>query len=265
MRLRACRRNWGWGTGRVRWKTRVDKGRGLKHWMRNAPLYVNARRRVRTLRKAWRGTNAYLKTATGVIHVGANVGQERDDYAWYGLNVLWVEPIPQVFAQLQRNIRRYRRQLACRHLVSDQDGESYEFHVASNQGESSSILDMGLHSDIWPAIHYEETLSLTSVTLDTLVREEQLDWEKYDVLVLDTQGAELLVLQGAEASLPHLRFVLAETADIEVYRGGALVHEIGEFLRGRGFVEQRRTVGARHAGGGQTYDVLYARPQRGRE
>ena len=36
----------------------------------------------------------FLADARGVIHVGANVGQERDLYAAYRLPVVWIEPTP---------------------------------------------------------------------------------------------------------------------------------------------------------------------------
>ena len=44
--------------------------------------------------------NNGLSQCRGVIHVGANSGQERKVYARLGLDVLWIEPIPGVFAEL---------------------------------------------------------------------------------------------------------------------------------------------------------------------
>src|SRR5437867_2112444 len=80
-----------------------------------------------------------LPRAKGIIHVGANVGQERKLYDDYALSVLWVEPIPEVFAVLQSNIAGYERQRAVAYLVADRDGAQYSFHVANNAGESSSL------------------------------------------------------------------------------------------------------------------------------
>ena len=60
----------------------------------------------------------FLKRATGVIHIGANTGQERDVYAHYGLRVLWVEPIPTVFEELKENLNGYERQQALQALVT---------------------------------------------------------------------------------------------------------------------------------------------------
>lgn len=65
--------------------------------------------------------NRFLRTARGVVHVGANVGQERALYDRYGLEVLWIEPIPDVFATLAANIAGFPRQRALECLVTDRD------------------------------------------------------------------------------------------------------------------------------------------------
>ncbi len=61
-----------------------------------------------------RNTERFLRKARGVIHVGANQGQERNLYAAYNLNVLWIEPIPEVFDQLTALIAPYAAQRALR-------------------------------------------------------------------------------------------------------------------------------------------------------
>ena len=49
---------------------------------------------ISKVRKAFSPRDAYLKRVTGVIHVGANAGQERELYASFHLDVVWIEPIP---------------------------------------------------------------------------------------------------------------------------------------------------------------------------
>src|SRR5205085_4005421 len=79
------------------------------------------------------GTNSYLKQITGVIHVGANLGQERELYAKYKLKVLWIEPLPDIFERLCENISPFPDQTAVNHLVTDKDNAEYLFHIASNE------------------------------------------------------------------------------------------------------------------------------------
>jgi len=205
------------------------------------------------------GTERFLRDVPGVIHIGANTGQERDEYRRFGLRVLWVEPIPRVFERLSANLRGYPDQRAVQCLVTDRDGAEYEFHVASNNGASSSILDLKLHQDIWPEVQFKETLKLTSVTLASLLQQQQIDPADYPALVMDTQGSELLVLQGGLPVLRHFDYVKTEVPDFESYAGCCQLAEVDAFMRGNGFAELHRDRFATRAQGGSYYDVLYKR------
>ena len=201
----------------------------------------------------------FLGEARGVIHVGANTGQERDLYAGHGLPVVWIEPIPEVFERLRRNIEGYPGQRAYQALIADEDGRSYTFHIADNDGESSSIFDLGDHRDVWPEVSYARRITVEGITLASFLERHAVDVAAFDTLVLDTQGSELLVLKGAEPILPGIAQVWTEAADFEAYRGGARLDEIGDFLSGRGFREAGRRVFADRPQGGAYYDVLYRR------
>lgn len=81
----------------------------------------------------------FLRAARGVVHVGANTGQERELYAHFQLDVLWIEPLSDVFTALERNIRAFPRQRALRARVTDRDDGEYAFRVANNRGQSSLL------------------------------------------------------------------------------------------------------------------------------
>jgi len=215
---------------------------------------------VRRLRRLFSpDPNRFLRSTRGVIHVGANVGQERELYRRHGLDVLWVEPIPDVFARLAANISGLPRQRALECLVTDRDDATYEFHVSNNDGESSSILDLKQHRDIWPTVDFTRTITLNSSTLATLLRRENVDVARYDALVMDTQGSELLVLRGADPVLSRFKFIKTEVPDFEAYAGCAKLEDIERFLLERGFVEIARNCFASRSGGGNYYDVVYGR------
>ena len=206
-----------------------------------------------------RDPDRFLKKLRGVIHVGANSGQERDKYERLGLNVLWIEPIPEVFELLQENLRDLHRQRAVRALVADRDGDTLELRIANNQGASSSIFDLDLHQDIWPEVKFDRKLVTTSVTLPTLLSQNSVELSLYDGLILDTQGSELLILRGASQILSGFRFIKTEVADFSSYAGGCQLSELDAFLRGRGFVQERKHKFADHPQGGSYYDVVYRR------
>jgi FkbM family methyltransferase len=203
--------------------------------------------------------NRFLRSARGVIHVGANVGQERELYRRHGLEVLWIEPIPDVFARLSANIAAFPQQRALQRLVTDRDEAAYEFNVANNDGESSSILALKEHRDVWPKVQFTRTITLSSTTLATLLARERIDLARYDALVMDTQGSELLVLRGAEPVLAHFKFIKTEVPDFEAYEGCAQLADIDRFLRDRGYEELARNRFASRPGGGHYYDVVYGK------
>src|SRR6187402_1175926 len=114
----------------------------------------------------------WLTKVKGVVHVGANHGQERTVYAHHGLRVVWVEAIPGVFRQLETNIQGYPGQRAVQAVLTDKDGEPVTFHLASNAGASSSIFEFSEHSRVWPEVETVEKLELTSTTLATVMENE---------------------------------------------------------------------------------------------
>ncbi|MBN1237330.1 MAG: FkbM family methyltransferase [Gammaproteobacteria bacterium] len=199
----------------------------------------------------------FLRDVSGVIHVGAHIGQERELYAQYGLKVLWIEPLTELFAALQSNLRGYPDQRALKYLITERDDADYSFNVASNAGGSSSILELNLHKDIWPDVELNRSVPMKSKTLASVLRIENIEASDYDALIMDTQGTELLVLRGAEPLLGNFRYIKTEVADFEAYKGCCLLADVEAYLEGHGFTEHARKTIARHPGGGGYYDVVY--------
>ena len=204
-----------------------------------------------------RNPDRFLRNVSGVVHVGANVGQERYLYQYQGLNVFWIEPIPKIFAQLKSNISKLKNQHAVQALVLDEDDKEYEFYVANNKGESSSILKFKDHKYIWPSIDYIQTLDLKSVTLASLFKREKVQLNKYEALVLDTQGAELLVLRGSLPILSHFQYIKIEVADFEAYQGCCQLSDINAFMTEQGYQEIGRKKFAGRATVGSCFDIVY--------
>ena len=212
--------------------------------------------------------DSFLKEVPGVIHVGANTGQERDHYASLGLNVLWVEPNPTVFEVLRSNISGFPKQKASCCLLAAEHGTEYTFHISDNHGLSSSILDLAKHREIWPDTHFVNDIKITATTLGRMIEVEQIDLRNFGALVLDTQGSELLVLKGAVPVLREFQFVKAEVADFESYAGCCQLPDLTEFMRRNGFALSRKdghtflrnvplTTARKEVG--TYYEVLYSR------
>lgn len=199
----------------------------------------------------------FLKKISGVVHVGANIGQEREIYNQYGLSVIWIEPIPQVFEQLKSNIKEYKHQQAVQALITDIDNKEYEFHIANNNGASSSIFELKDHRNIWPSVDYQESILLKSTTLTSLFKKELLDISKYQALIMDTQGSELLVLKGSLPILKHFNYIKTEVADFESYEGCCTLYQMVDFMLEHGYTEYSRKIFAQNIKVGKYYDIVF--------
>jgi len=105
-----------------------------------------------------------------------------------------------------------------------------DFHVASNDGISSSLLWPKEHLWQHPGVAFGRVIQVPTLTLDTLIQEQGINIEEYNFLHMDIQGAELLALRGMTKTLPHIDAVYTEINFLEMYTGCGLVDEIDGFL-----------------------------------
>jgi FkbM family methyltransferase len=228
---------------------------------------------VREFYQQWeRQTNAFLLNVRGVVHIGAHAGQERDLYGSRRLPVVWVEALPDVYRHLCDRVAWYPDQRAFNYLLTDEDGKEYDFGVANNGGQSSSIFAFADHRKIWPHVHYTHSLKLQSATFKAMVEREAIDLRGHDALVMDVQGTELLVLRGMGDLLDSFNYIRSEAADFEIYKDCCQLKDLDDYLVPRGFRRVRTWRAAGRQDVGYAYEVLYARadqadsihrPQRG--
>jgi FkbM family methyltransferase len=217
--------------------------------------------------KPYRQANAateFLKDAKGVIHVGASTGQERDIYAAHGLPVIWIEALPGAYEQLAENIACYENQQAFNYLITDKDGEEYNFNVSSNRGESSSIFELENHKQVWPEIEYTHSIRRTSATLKTVIERHAIDLAQYDTLILDVQGAELLALTGLGDLVNKFRFIRCEADDGQFYAGACQLRDLDGFFSARNFerVKTWQYSDSARPYVSHLYEALYAKKMR---
>ncbi len=163
------------------------------------------------------------------------------------------------FQKLESNLIGVPGQVALEGLVTDCNNVEYNFHLANNDGASSSILELNLHQDIWPNVSFENTIKLYSKTLPSLLSLNQINVSEYDMLIIDTQGSELLVLKGAEPILHHFDYIQTEVPDFEAYKDCCQLEDVRLFLSTKGFKEIFRHKFATHPGGGNYYDIIFQR------
>jgi FkbM family methyltransferase len=195
-----------------------------------------------------------------IIHVGANDGQERYFYAETGASpCIYVEPIDAVFKLLSKHISGLPGHVAVQAVCSDVSGDTVSFNIASNGGLSSSMLDLGAHATLHPTITYTGVQEMQTTTVDELIAKLGLK-RPPNLMVVDTQGADLKVLKGSAELLKTVDGVFVEVSEEPLYEGGCTHDEISAFLRAFGLRERWRHITATGYG-----DAFYCRPPQPQE
>ena len=188
---------------------------------------------------------------TTVVHVGAHVAEERSVYSQLKVNkTLWIEAQPELASKLVRDFEGDPAQDVVCAAVWSSNGASMNFNITSNS-ESSSLLDLKLHSKLYPEIRQVDSFWTKTATLDYIV------FEKYnaDFLNLDIQGAELEALKGAGMILTNVKWIYVEVNENELYEGCPLAYEIEDYLKTKGFTNVATRMWLNHGWG----DSLYIR------
>jgi FkbM family methyltransferase len=174
----------------------------------------------------------------GIVHIGAHYGQEAGHYRKYvGEKVAWVEAHPDYYAKLADN-PELGSQLAVNACISNVTGETVDFYITKDE-YASSLLKPEFHQVQNPHAPITGKIQVTTTTysdlLDNLTSpQDRLLFENANVLVLDVQGAEIMVLEGM-GSLDQFDAVATEYSTVEFYEGGPRLADLDEFLGAAGF------------------------------
>lgn len=173
----------------------------------------------------------YQIKSPGVLHLGANTGQEALAYDQQGVTqVVWVEALPSLYQELVQNINVYPGQRALRACLSDVNGKQVDFHITSNNGQSSSFLELWTHKIEHPTVTVVRDISMVTIRLDTLLAKYQIKVGPGWFLNVDLQGAELLALKGMGDLLKQFDYAYVEVNTRQLYKGCPLVGEIDAYL-----------------------------------
>ena len=164
----------------------------------------------------------------GVLHIGSHECEELPFYEKMGLTkdrMLWIDGNQEKVQWAQQNgiPNVYHA------LITEEDDKELNFHITNN-GQSSSILELGTHQHHHPHVHYIETRKERGITIDTFYKRNNLDMRQYDFWNFDIQGAELMALKGATEALEYPKAIYVEVNTEEVYKGCALMEELDRYL-----------------------------------
>lgn len=189
----------------------------------------------------------------GVLHIGANVGEEAPVYHELGIKkVIWIEGNPDIFGKLCTNVLKFGHE-AINAIIGDETGKEVTFHVSNNASQSSSILELGTHKIVHPDVHYVKDIPGKTIRIDYYFK----DLNGYDFLNIDLQGAELMALRGMGDLLEGFKWAYLEVNKAHLYEGCPLVEDLDLFLMGFGF----KRIETSWAGNTNWGDALYIKKQ----
>ena len=162
-----------------------------------------------------------------VIHIGADKGQDRKQYLKMKCkNIIWCEADPTNVAYLSSNFPADR---VIQGVIWDQDLESLDFYSFQKTSLSSAISPL-------PQIQSSEVkkFSLPARKLDSVIDVDS--YIKEIMLVIDVQGAEIQVLNGATTLLKNTKYIVIEiNQSSEIYSTIPKESEINTILISYGF------------------------------
>jgi len=168
--------------------------------------------------------NKYNINFKGILHVGAHHCEELGVYEKYvnRKNILWVEAMSD---KVEYCIKKYPNLKIEQGIISDKV-ENVKFNV-SNNGQSSSFLEFGLHTKYHPNVHFIKSYKEETKTLSSILPKYNID---INFVNLDIQGAELKALKGMEKYLDKIDYIYTEVNKDHVYKNCTLISELDDYL-----------------------------------
>ena len=167
---------------------------------------------------------------TGVLHVGAHLGEEALDYEKFGWTpVIWVEAQPILVQKLNSRLDSSKHKVV-EAAIWEEDGVPLKLHIASNS-QSTSLLNFGSHADSYPQITFVSEIDVSTKRLDSIIRAEEMP----NLINLDIQGVELSAIRSLGKLLHTVDYIYTEVNKSEVYEECTLVTDLDEYLLDKGF------------------------------
>jgi FkbM family methyltransferase len=196
----------------------------------------------------------FLKSVNGIIHIGAHDCEERSIYlSNFGKltdnDIVWIDALKSKVNSIKAENPTIRIFNEC---ISNNDNESVIFNITNNY-QSSSFLNLKEHLIEHPDIYNIKQIEMKTKTLKTFYNENNFSYDKFNFMILDIQGAELLALKGAEEILNFVDFIYLEVNTKELYENGALLDDVEKYLSKYNF--QKQTILMTEHGWGDAFYV----------
>lgn len=178
-----------------------------------------------------------------IIEAGAGFGDHTKIFAEYFPlgKIVALEPIPTVFEIAKKRVSGYSNiDLRTECLVKYGDSEVELLTDLKRPHESSSLLEVDDdYTKFYRNCEFPDRVKVVGLTLNELFMEYR---KRVDLLWLDIQGMELEILvNGGNIALQNTSYLHMEVAVKQMYKQGANLSQVTEFMTSRGFeiIEER--------------------------
>lgn len=182
-------------------------------------------------------------TPKGVLHIGAWDAWEAKQYAHYcGDNSVFLEANPNSFEKFRNEVEKFGQKIynLAAWNVDDLDMNLY---CPITSPDSSSLLKQN-----------GNVVMTRTITIKSLFEREGLDFSNYDLLNIDTEGAELQVLEGIGDKLNSFKYIIIEVSDL----GSDYEARVNDYITSKGFEFVRDSTHHRSSVNGYMFcDKLY--------
>ena len=179
----------------------------------------------------------------GVLHIGAWDAWEAKQYAHYcGDNSKFLEANPNSYERFKSEIEQFGQKIYNLAAWNEDDLELNLYCPPHNQDSSSLMEQNG------------DVLKTKTITIKTLFEREDLNFSNYDLLNIDTEGAELQVLEGIGENLKNFEYIIIEVSDL----GSNFEIQVNDYILSKGFEFIKDSTHHRSSVNGKMFcDKLY--------
>jgi FkbM family methyltransferase len=190
----------------------------------------------------------------GIIHIGAHLLEERESYLQENIShIIWIEANTDIVNQILKNQTLLTNEQIYNYAITDISDQTIEL-FCTNNGQSSSILQLDKHLTYYPHIVVNKIIHITSKRMDSLILENNLNLDNYNFLNLDIQGAELLAIKSFGKFIQKIKYIYTEVNTAQLYKNCALLKDIDTYLYDLGFIRQEISMTSQEWG-----DALYVK------
>jgi len=172
-----------------------------------------------------------ISNIKGIIQIGANSGQEVGYFSQLTNNIILIEPIPQLAEYLKKAYPNY----TVLQYGLGSTNETMDLHIASNNGESSSVLKPLNHPKYYPDILFGQSIQIPIRTFESLIDELHININNFNILVSDTQGYDLEAIKGFKHHINNFELIIAEYINSNLYENDASLDDMINYLTPLGF------------------------------